>query len=69
MTLIEIKHRRSAAVAELSDWFDPEQANFRTAEADGQLVVIARVPAPKARPVVVNVLRRHFPDAAVQFEA
>jgi hypothetical protein len=68
MTLIEIARHRSAAVAELLDWFEPEQANFRTDEADGQLVVIARVAFPRARPLVTRVLRRHFPEVAVQFE-
>jgi hypothetical protein len=68
MTLIEIKQRRSAAVAELSEWFDPEKANFRADEAEGGLVVVARVSAPKARPIVASVIRRHFPNAEVQFE-
>jgi hypothetical protein len=68
MTTIEATKHRSAAVAELLDWFEPEQANFRTDEADGNLILIARVSAPKARPIVTRVLRRHFPDVDVRFE-
>lgn len=68
MTLMEMKARRSAASNELLEWLDPENASFRTSETNNQLVVIARVPAPKARPIVASVLRRHFPDSELQFE-
>jgi hypothetical protein len=69
MTSIEATQHRSAAVAELLEWFEPEQANFRADEADGHVVLIARVSAPKARPIVSRVLRRHFPDVDIRFEA
>lgn len=65
----EITRRRAAAFADLSEWFDIEQRDLRTAEANGCLVLIARVSGSKAQFTARWLINRHFPDVAVHFEA
>jgi hypothetical protein len=68
MLQTEVTQRRAAALADLTQWFDMEPADLRTANADGQLVVIARLPGSKARKTATRLLGQHFPSAPVRFE-
>ena len=68
MLQTEITERRFAAFAELSQWFDVAPADVRTADADGELVVIARVPGANAQAMALRLLGQHFPGTPVHFE-
>jgi len=67
MTQDEVRRRRSAAFAELSQWFDMMPADLRTVDSDGQLQVIARVAGAKARQAARRLLHEHFPGAPISF--
>ncbi|HEY5350630.1 MAG TPA: hypothetical protein VIJ64_12880 [Candidatus Lustribacter sp.] len=42
--------------------------DVRTVDADGELVVIARVPGAKAQAMALRLLGTHFPGTPVRFE-
>jgi len=68
MLKAEITERRTAAFADLCQWFDVGPMDVRTVDADGELVVIARVPGAKAQAMALRLLGTHFPGTPVRFE-
>ncbi len=69
VTQDEIRQRRSAALAELSQWFDMMPGDLRTVDTDGQVRVIARVSGAKAQQTARRLLQEHFPGSPVSFES
>jgi hypothetical protein len=67
MTQPEITQRRSAAFADLSEWFDLEPTDFRILAVPEGVELVARLHGTKARAAALRIINRHFPGVPVNF--
>lgn len=67
MERAEIERRRNAALADIAHLVGSTDIQIRVIEA-GHMLLIATIGDKSARPGVLQIIQRHFPDAAVKFE-
>lgn len=67
MDRAEIARRREAVLADVAHLVGSEDVAVRVIDGN-QLLIIATIANPSARPGALQIIQRHFPGAAVKFE-